>query len=66
MVNLYCGLIMKLIYWKNDVIRNDVIFHDVTRCSMATIFSMGIYCLDFDFYHSFVVDTIESILLLLM
>ena len=29
---------MKLIYWKKDVIRNDVIFQDVTRCSMATIF----------------------------
>ena len=32
---------MKLIYWKNDVIRNDVIFHNVTRCSMATIFLWG-------------------------
>ena len=29
---------MKLIYWKNDVIRNDIIVHDVTRCSMTTIF----------------------------
>ena len=26
---------MELIYWKNDVI---VIFHDVTQCSMTTIF----------------------------
>ena len=43
MANLYCGLIMKLIYWKNDVIRNEVIFHDVTRCSMATIFLWVLY-----------------------
>ena len=41
MANLYCGLITKFIYWQNDVIRNDVIFHDVTRCSMATIFLRG-------------------------
>ena len=41
MANLYCGLIMKYIYWKNDVIRNDFIIHDVTRCSMATIFLWG-------------------------
>ena len=41
MANLYCGLIMKLIYWKNNVIGNDAIFHDVTRCSMATIFLLG-------------------------
>ena len=34
---------MKLIYWKNDVIRNNVIFHDVTQCSMATIFLWGFY-----------------------
>ena len=32
---------MKLMYWKNYVIRNYVIFHDVTRCSMATIFLWG-------------------------
>ena len=38
MANSYCGLIMKLTYWKYDVMRNDVIFHDATRCSMATIF----------------------------
>ena len=38
---LNSGLIMKLIYWKNDVIRNDVIFHDGTRCSMATISLWG-------------------------
>ena len=41
MANLYCGLIMKLIYWKNDVISNDAIFHGVTRCSMSTIFLWG-------------------------
>ena len=41
MANLYCGLIMKLIYLKNDVNRYDVIFHDVTRCSMATIILWG-------------------------
>ena len=29
---------MKLIYWKNVVIRNEVIFCDVTRWSMTTIF----------------------------
>ena len=42
MANLYCGLIMQLIFWKNDVIRNDIIFHDVTRYSMATIFLLGL------------------------
>ena len=41
MANLYCGLVMKLIDWKSDVIRNDVIFRDVTPCSMATIFLWG-------------------------
>ena len=41
MANLYCGLLMKLIFWKNDVIRNDVIVYDVTRCLMATIFLLG-------------------------
>ena len=66
MANSYCGLIIKLIYWKNDVIRNDVIFHDVTRCSMATIFLLGFNVLVLIFYHSFVVDTKESILLLLV
>ena len=37
MANLYFVFIMKLIYLKNDVI-----FHDVTRCSMATIFLWGL------------------------
>ena len=41
MANLYCGLIMKFIYWKNYDIINDVIFHDVIRCSMSTIFLKG-------------------------
>ena len=49
MANLYCGLIMELIYWKNDVIRNDVIFNDVTRCSMATIFLLGFNVLNLIF-----------------
>ena len=41
MANLYCGLMMKLIYWINDVIRNDVIFHDVIWFSIATFFLWG-------------------------
>ena len=41
MANLYCALILKLIYWQNDVIRNNGIFHDISRCSMATIFLWG-------------------------
>ena len=63
MANIYYGLLVKLIYWKNDVIRYDVIFDDVTRCSMTTIFLWWL-SLDFIFYHSFVIDTQESILIL--
>ena len=50
---------MKLISWKNDVIRNDVIFQWLNGHD----FSLVIYCLNFNFYHSFVVDTKELILL---
>ena len=46
MANLFCGLIMKLIYLKkNGVMRNGVIFYDVTRCLMATIFLWGFHVL---------------------
>ena len=43
---------MKLIYWKNDVIRNDTIFRD-----MATILLWVFQaCLYFDFYRTFVIE----------
>ena len=35
MENLYSSLIMKLIYWKRDVIRNDIIFRDVSDVPLS-------------------------------